>query len=82
MAKARAVRKVTKKKVTKKRGGRRAGAGRPKGSKSVLPQGTAIYPEISGSHHRCSIRFLEWQDPENRPVQVLGDVPFTLATCT
>jgi cell division protein ZapD len=48
----------------------------------LLPQGTAIYPEISGSHHRCSIRFLEWQDPENRPVQVLGDVPFTLATCT
>jgi cell division protein ZapD len=48
----------------------------------LLPQGTATYPEISGSHHRCSIRFLEWQDPENRPVQVLGDVPFTLATCT
>jgi cell division protein ZapD len=47
-----------------------------------LPAGTDIYPEISGSHHRCSIRFLYWQDPGNRPVQATEDVPFTLSTCT
>ena len=47
-----------------------------------LPAGTDIYPEISGSHHRCSIRFLYWQDPVNRPVQVTEEVQFTLSICT
>jgi len=47
-----------------------------------LPAGTDIYPEISGSHHRCSIRFLYWQDPVNRPVQAAEDVHFTLSICT
>ena len=48
----------------------------------VLPAGTDIYPEISGSHYRCSVRFLVWQDAGNRPVQTAEDVRFTLATCT
>jgi cell division protein ZapD len=47
-----------------------------------LPAGTDIYPEISGSHYRCSIRFLYWQDADNRPVQATEDVRFTLTTCT
>lgn len=47
-----------------------------------LPSGTDIYPEISGSHYRCSVRFLVWQDADNRPVQTTEDVHFTLATCT
>jgi cell division protein ZapD len=47
-----------------------------------LPAGTEIYPEISGSHHRCSIRFLYWQDPVSRPVQATEDVHFMLSTCT
>jgi cell division protein ZapD len=47
-----------------------------------LPLGTDLYPEISGSHYRCSIRFLTWQDPDNRPVQTTEDVHFTLSTCT
>jgi cell division protein ZapD len=47
-----------------------------------LPAGSDIYPEISGSHYRCSIRFLYWQDPDNRPVQATEDVRFTLWTCT
>jgi cell division protein ZapD len=47
-----------------------------------LPAGTDIYPEISGSHYRCSIRFLVWQGADNRPVQTIEDVPFTLSTCT
>jgi cell division protein ZapD len=48
----------------------------------VLPQGTDIYPEISGSHYRVSLRFLVWQDAETHPVQTTEDVPFTLSLCT
>jgi cell division protein ZapD len=48
----------------------------------TLPAGTDTYPEISGSHYRVSVRFLEWQDANTHPVQVTGDVPFTLSLCT
>jgi len=48
----------------------------------LLPGDSPLYPEISGSHHRCSIRFLEWSDAHNRPVQADGDVPFVLTCCT
>ena len=48
----------------------------------ALPAGTDIYPEISGSHYRCSIRFLVWQDAKTRPIQTTEDVAFTLSTCT
>jgi cell division protein ZapD len=48
----------------------------------ALPAGSDIYPEISGSHYRCSVRFLVWQDAANRPVQTAEDVRFTLSTCT
>lgn len=48
----------------------------------ALPAGTDLYPEISGSHYRCSIRFLGWQDADNRPIQTTEDVRFTLTTCT
>jgi cell division protein ZapD len=48
----------------------------------VLPRGTDIYPEISGSHYRVSIRFLSWQDAVTHPVQMTGEVPFMLALCT
>jgi cell division FtsZ-interacting protein ZapD len=44
--------------------------------------GTDLYPEISGSHYRCSLRFLLWQDADKRPVQAAEDVRFTLTTCT
>ena len=47
----------------------------------TLPAGTALYPEISGSHYRCSMRFLEWQGVAARPKQTLDDVPFTLTCC-
>jgi cell division protein ZapD len=47
-----------------------------------LPQGTEIYPEISGSHYRVSLRFLIWQDADTHPVQTTEDVPFTLSLCT
>jgi len=48
----------------------------------ALPAGSDIYPEISGSHYRCSVRFLVWQDAANRPVPTSEDVRFTLSTCT
>jgi cell division protein ZapD len=47
----------------------------------VLPADAGIYPEISGSHHRCSVRFLRWNGLASRPSQAEGDVPFQLITC-
>lgn len=48
----------------------------------TLPAGTDLYPEISGSHHRCTIRLLRWTDINTRPTQTEADVPFLLTTCT
>jgi len=42
---------------------------------------SALYPEISGSHYRCSLRFLQWHGIEQRPTQAEQDVPFTLICC-
>ena len=47
----------------------------------TVPAGAAIYPEISGSHYRCSLRFLEWTQIDSRPRQTEADVPFTLTCC-
>jgi len=47
-----------------------------------LPAAAGLYPEISGSHHRCNIRFLTWNGITSRPTQAQGDVPFTLTCCT
>jgi cell division protein ZapD len=47
----------------------------------TLPIGTELFPEISGSHHRCTIRFLKWTDVTVRPSQAEQDVPFLLTTC-
>jgi cell division protein ZapD len=46
-----------------------------------LPADAGLYPEISGSHHRCSVRFLRWNGLATRPSQAEGDVEFTLITC-
>ncbi|HET7204217.1 MAG TPA: cell division protein ZapD [Steroidobacteraceae bacterium] len=48
----------------------------------TLPVGTDVYPEISGSHYRVSVRFLAWQDANTHPVQMTTDVPFMLSLCT
>jgi cell division protein ZapD len=48
----------------------------------TLPAGGELYPEISGSHHRCTIRFLKWSDVSVRPAQTDQDVAFLLTTCT
>lgn len=47
-----------------------------------LPTSAGLYPEISGSHHRCSVRFLTWNGLAARPTQTEADVPFILSCCT
>jgi cell division protein ZapD len=40
-----------------------------------------VYPEISGSQHRFTVRFLHWEGIGARPVQTPDDVSFVLACC-
>ena len=42
---------------------------------------TSLFPEISGSQHRFTIRFLEWSTVDSRAVQTGHDVPFQLSIC-
>ena len=48
----------------------------------TLPADTDLFPEISGSQHRCTIRFLNWLDATSRPAHVERDVPFLLTCCS
>jgi cell division protein ZapD len=47
-----------------------------------LPASSGLYPEISGSHYRCNIRFLTWNGLTTRPTPAEGDVPFLLSCCS
>lgn len=47
----------------------------------LLPEGSSLYPEISGSHHRFTVRFLEWSTVDRRAVQTGHDVSFLLSIC-
>jgi len=47
-----------------------------------VPASLGLYPEISGSHYRCSIRFLSWKGLAQRPTQAEGDVRFLLSCCS
>ena len=47
----------------------------------ALPASRGLYPEVSGSHHRCSVRFLNWKGVSERPAQTSEDVRFLLTTC-
>ena len=40
-----------------------------------------LFPEISGSQHRFTVRFLEWSTIDARAVQTGHDVPFLLSIC-
>lgn len=40
-----------------------------------------LFPEISGSQHRFTVRFLQWSTVESRAVQTTDDVPFQLTIC-
>ena len=46
-----------------------------------LPEGSVLFPEISGSQHRFTIRFLEWSTIDSRAVQTGHDVDFQLSVC-
>lgn len=46
-----------------------------------MPPGSECFPEISGSQHRFTIRFLYWPDVSDRPAQVSEDIEFYLACC-
>lgn len=47
----------------------------------ALPDGSPLYPEISGSQHRFIVRFLEWSTIEHRAVQTGHDVEFQISIC-
>ena len=47
----------------------------------TLPDDSKLYPEISGSQHRFTIRFLEWSTIERRAVQTGHDVNFQISIC-
>ena len=47
----------------------------------TLPPGSRLFPEISGSQHRFTVRFLEWSTIASRAVQTGHDVRFLLSIC-
>lgn len=47
----------------------------------TLPSDSALFPEISGSQHRFTVRFLEWSSIDSRAVQTGHDVRFQLSIC-
>lgn len=47
----------------------------------TLPDNSQLYPEISGSQHRFTVRFLEWSTIASRAVQTGHDVSFLLSIC-
>lgn len=46
-----------------------------------MPGGSSLFPEISGSQHRFTVRFLEWKTVEARAMQTTRDVAFHLSIC-
>ena len=47
----------------------------------ALPASMGLYPEVSGSHHRCNMRFLNWKGVSDRAIQADSDVKFLLTCC-
>jgi cell division protein ZapD len=47
----------------------------------TLPASMGLYPEVSGSHHRCNMRFLSWKGVGERATQAESDVKFLLTCC-
>jgi len=46
-----------------------------------VPANGRLFPEISGSQHRFTVRFLEWSAIDSRAVQTGHDVTFQLSIC-
>jgi len=40
-----------------------------------------LFPEVSGSHHRFTVRFMAWEPGEGRPAQCHDDIDFQLTIC-
>ena len=47
----------------------------------AIDSDSAVFPEISAGKHRFTVRFMELEDTEKRPVQTTRDVPFQLSCC-
>ena len=47
----------------------------------AVAEDSGVFPEISGSQHRFTVRFQRWQDVGNRPSQADGDIRFFLTCC-
>lgn len=47
----------------------------------TLPPDSPLFPEISGSQHRFTVRFLEWSTIDSRAVQTGHDVTFQISIC-
>jgi len=47
----------------------------------AVPRSANVFPEISGSQQRFTVRFLEWQDTDHRPTQTSEDIDFLLYLC-
>jgi cell division protein ZapD len=46
-----------------------------------LPAAVGFYPEISGGHHRFTIRMMQWEQGQARPTQTTNNVTFDLTVC-
>jgi cell division FtsZ-interacting protein ZapD len=47
----------------------------------TLAAGSKLYPEISSSQHRFTVRFLDWSTIDSRAVQTGHDVKFKISIC-
>jgi len=47
----------------------------------ILPSEASVFPIISGSKHRFSLRFMEQPDPHQRPRQAVEAIHFQLVCC-
>ena len=47
----------------------------------VIDSDRLVFPEISAGKHRFTVRFMELENTEERPVQTTHDIPFQLSCC-
>ena len=47
----------------------------------TLPEGSNLFPQISGGQHRFTVRLMTWNPGDPRPIQSDKDTEFQLAVC-
>lgn len=47
----------------------------------AIPRNLGVFPEISGSHYRASVRFVRWQGSDTRPQQANEDIACQITSC-